>query len=70
VTDTIEIAGLDGGRPWSAFGHNFALGRVQIGTRDTQGHIRLSDAWANRGDENTEVLYLSLIHISEPTRPY
>lgn len=63
MTDTIEIAGLDGGRPWSAFGHNFALGRVQIGTRDTQGHIRLSDAWANRGDENTEVLYVRHLEI-------
>ena len=49
------------GRPWRVGQVNVAIGVSGLpATEKKQG---TSDAWGNQ-------LYLSLIHISEPTRPY
>ena len=57
VTDTIEIAGVDGGRSWTNFSDNFTIGRLEIGTPTRPGHVLLADEFANRLGAN-EALYV------------
>lgn len=62
VTDTIEIAGLDGGRSWSNFSNNFTIGRLEVGAPTRPGHLRLADDVVNVG--GNEALYVRelLVH--------
>ena len=66
VEDSLETCGAERGDDWTAFWRNFAIGRLEIGTATTPGHVRLADAIANSAvgaDPPPEALYVKKLVI-------